>query len=153
MESPTPLDLIKSIHKQGPTLQKNPEPGELAKGDVPGHEFHGNQYTGGGGGKDSDSSKATGYGKPNATISRTTSATDANGKSAGFRGVIVTTDNKGMADSAKYKGEQYYRTGKNGPSLGRHPTSAPKGTEMAEMATEGDKRIWVSHTGSHVHED
>jgi len=79
MESPTPLDLIKSIHKQGPTLQRNPEPGELAKGDVPGHEFHGNQYTGGGG--------------------------------------------------------------------------AQKGTEMAEMATEGDKRIWVSHTGSHVHED
>lgn len=144
---PTALDLIKSLHAEGPKLVRNPGPGELAKGDVPGHEFHGNQHTGGIGGSGKE------YGKPNATISRTTSATDANGKSAGFRGVIVTTDNKGMAESAKYKGEKYYRTGKNGPSLGRHPTSAPAGTEMAEMATAEDKRIWVSHTGSHVHED
>lgn len=139
----SPLDLIKTIHSQGPQLQTN-DGTQLVKGDVAGHEFHGNQYTGGGG--------------KGETKSRTTSATDTNGKSAGFRGIMVTTGNSGKPVSAKYKGKEYFSTGKSGESLGRHSTSAPKGEIMHEMKHTGpdgnkDERIWITGNGSHTHED
>lgn len=117
---------------------------KLGKGDVPGHEFHGNQYTGGGGGS--------------IKISRTTSATDANGRSAGFRGLMLTSRPDGRPTDAKYRGKEYTATGKTGTSAGRRPTHAPAGTPMVEMRTSDDRgrevgRIWVSHGGTHVHED
>ena len=92
-------------------------------------------------------------------------ATDANGLPAGKQKVDMTG-----GDQAVYKGKTYYQTGKEGASLGNaHPTRmngytgpgtrAPEGKAMREYKYSGteekptDQRIWVTHDGSHVHED